>query len=186
MAKPKPTPNTNTITNTASSRAGNIVFNTTSNQLHMNTGLGNAIPIGTVSTGATVSTGSFNTLLGGTTTNTYYNYTISNGYIDYDIVEGYINEPYYDIIQFCISNISTDTIFSETLETLDILKERRFTNTSQFIGQTVDIVALYKHKHKESILKTDKTYLSNTLQHYKLVSTKEMLKEQIILDKILK
>lgn len=182
MAKPKQTPNTNAITNTASSRWGNMSLNTTSNQLHMNTGLGNAIPI-TTAPGTTLSTGSYNTLLGGTSS---YYYTISNGYIDYDIVEGYINEPYYDIIQFCISNISTDTIFSETLETLDILKERRFTYTSQFIGQAVDIVALSKHKHKESILKTDKTYLTNTLQHYKLVSTKEMLKEQIILDKILK
>lgn len=161
--------NTNTLTN-SSSRAGNVVFNSSTNQLQLNTGLGNTI----ITTPGTIGT------------NTYYNNTINNGYIDYDIVEGYINEPYYDIIQFCISNISTDTIFSETLETLDILKDRRFSYTSQFVGQTVDILALSKHKHKESILKTDKTYLTNTLIHYKLVSNKEILKDQIILDKILK
>ena len=161
--------NTNTIAN-ISSRAGNIVFNSSTNQLHLNNGLGNTI----ITTPGTIGT------------NTYYNHTINNGYIDYDIVEGYINEPYYDIIQLCISNISTDTIFSETLETLDILKDRRFSYTSQFVGQTVDILALSKHKHKESILKTDKTYLTNTLIHYKLVSNKEILKDQIILDKILK
>lgn len=164
--------NTNTLTN-SSSRAGNVVFNSSTNQLQLNTGLGNTI----ITTPGTIGT------IG---TNTYYNHTINNGYIDYDIVEGYINEPYYDIIQFCISNISTDTIFSETLETLDILKDRRFSYTSQFVGQTVDILALSKHKHKESILKTDKTYLTNTLIHYKLISNKEILKDQIILDKILK
>lgn len=165
-------------------RTGNVVYNTTSNQLHLNTNLGNA----TISTTALPtwggSTGYVGTIAGNSHTN--FNYTVSNGYIDYDIVEGYINEPYYDIIQFCILNISTDTLFTETLEALDILKERRFTYTSQFTGQTIDIVALSKHKHKESILKTDKTYLSSTLMHYKLISTKEMLKEQIILDKVLK
>jgi hypothetical protein len=154
-------------------RTGNVVYNTTSNQLHLNTNTNTNLGNATISTTAGNS-------------HTNFNYTVSNGYIDYDIVEGYINEPYYDIIQFCILNISTDTLFTETLEALDILKERRFTYTSQFTGQTIDIVALSKHKHKESILKTDKTYLSSTLMHYKLISTKEMLKEQIILDKVLK
>ncbi len=178
MAKPKPN----------TTRVGNMVYNTTSNQLHMNTGISGMGSLCNATIGSNNTSTNTGVLSAGynSTINNYINYTVSNGYIDYDIVEGYINESYYDVMQFCIANISTDTLFTETLETLDILKERRFTYTSQFLGQTIDIVALSKHKHKESILKTDKTYLASTLVHYKLIITKEILKEQIILDKILK